>query len=187
MTLSHVSKLYAVSDCKIGKLTADPAGGSPTYATIVDVPGIKTMKIGGNIVSVELRGDNQPLDQNSTMGSLTVSVTHAKVSLDVLDVLIGSTSVDSGTTPNQVVTTTLSGGTTLNYFKIEGKTPTSGSDSPTGDLHFVLHKCILTKFPDLGFAEEDYQIVSFEAVGIPLLSNGKHLTVVSNETAAAIS
>jgi hypothetical protein len=179
--------LFAVSDCKISKLTADPAGGTATYATAVDVPGIKTMSIGGDVNTVELRGDNQSLDQNSVLGSLTVSVEHAKISLDVLDVLLGTTTTDSGTTPNMIATTVLLGTNTMNYFKIEGKTPTAGADTVTGDLHFVLHKCILSSFPDLGLAEEDYQTVSFEAVAIPLLANAKSLSIVANETAVVIS
>ncbi len=187
MPLSHVSKVYAVSDAKISKLTADPAGGATTYGTLTDVPGIKEMTIGGNVNTVELRGDNALLDQNSTLGNITVSVSNAKISLDVLAIMLGGTNTDAGTTPSQTSTYLLKNTDTFSYFKIEAKTPTGGADTPTGDLHYVLHKCILSSFPDLGHAEEDYRIVSFEAIAVPLISNGNHLSIVLNETAAAIA
>lgn len=188
MPLAHSSKVYAVSDCKISKMTADAAGGSATYATAVDVPGIKSLEIGGDINSSELRGDNARLDQVSTLGGVTVSVSHAKVSLDVLAVLLGSTAADSGTTPNMKSTLTLAQADTPQYFKIEGATPSNGSDFVGGDVHFVLYKCIITSFPELGLAEEDYRIVSFDAVAVPQLATGnKIMDVVFNETAASIS
>lgn len=187
MPLARTSKVYAVTDCKIYKLTADPAGGAATYAAAVDVPGIKSMEIGGDINSSELRGDNALLDQISTIGSVNVSVQHAKVSLDVLNILLGGTVLDAGVTPNQTTTFSLTSASTPQYFKIEGKTPANGSDFTGGDVHFVLHKCIVSSFPDLGMAEEDYRTVSFEAIALPRLADGKQLDAVFNETAVAIA
>lgn len=187
MPLSHVSKLFAVQDCKVSKLTADPAGGSPTYATSIDVPGIKTMEIGGDVNTNELRGDNQQLDFGAVLGGVTVDVEHAKIHLDVLAILLGGTVTDSGTTPNQVATYSLPGGAAFSYFKLEGKTPTGGADTPTGDVHFILWRCILASFPSIGFAEEDYRTVSFSAQAVPLVSSGKLLDAVANETAAVIA
>lgn len=186
MPLSPVTKLYAVEDCKISKITADPAGGTTTYGTAIDVPGIKEVGIGGDISSVELRGDNTLLDSNSTFTKGTVSISHAKLSTAVLAVILGGTVTDSGTTPNQTSSYVRSNTESLNYFKIEAKTPAGGADAVTGDVHFILHKCILTSFPDIGLAEEDYKIVSFEATAMPLISNGDWIEIVNNETAVAI-
>lgn len=187
MPLKRNSKVYAITDCKISKLTADPEGGTATYATAVDVPGIKSMEISGEINSSELRGDNSLLDQTSTIGSVSVSVEHAKVSLDVLNILLGGTVTDTGTTPNQASTFSVNNTSIPQYFKIEGKTPSNGSDFVGGDVHFVLHKCIVSSFPDLGFAEEDYRTVSFEAIALPRLADGRQLDAVFNETAVAIA
>lgn len=187
MPLKHNSKVYAVTDCKIARLTSDPDGGAAVYGTSIDVPGIKSMEIGGDINSSELRGDNSLLDQTSTIGSVTVSVEHAKVSLDVLNILLGGTVTDAGVAPNQTSTFSLGRDSTPQYFRIEGKTPANGSDFAGGDVHFVLYKCIVSSFPDLGFAEEDYRTVSFEAVALPRLADGKQLDAVFNETAVAIA
>jgi len=187
LPLAHFSKLYAVDDCKIAKLTADPAGGSPSYGSILDVPGIKTATISGTVDTKELRGDNQLLDKNSTLKSIQVAVQHAKLSLDVLAILQGGAVVDAGTTPNQTATYTLLGTDTMNYFKLEARTPANGADFIGGDVHFVLHKLIISALPDIGLTEEDYRIVSFTADASPLISTSKFLTIVENETAAAIS
>lgn len=187
MAAPHFSKVFAVSDCKIAKITADTSGGSTTYASVVDVPGIKSVGITGDVNSVELRGDNQSLDFSATLGAMTVSVEHAKISLDVLPVLLGGTTTDSGTGAAEIATYAQLGTNVPNYWKLEAKTPTGGVDEVAGDLHLVFYKCIVSSYPEFGFAEEDYQIVSFEARAVPRLSDSKLFDVVLNETAAAIS
>lgn len=188
MPLSHFSKLFAVEDAKIAKLTSDPSGGSAVYATIVDVPGIKEVTLSGTVEAKELRGDNALLDARSVIKSLSISVSHAKISLDILPVLLGGTTADAGTTPSQTTTYDLTGTDTPNYFKFEAKTPTDGADTIGGDVHIVLHKCVVSGLPDIGFAEEDYRTVGFDAVCSPLLATGrKWFTVKFNETAASIT
>ena len=187
MPLSRVTKQYSVVDAKIAALTADPATGSPTYATVIDVPGIQTMEISGDVEVKTLRGDNVKLASNATISNIQVSVQHAKLSLDVLVAILGGTVTDSGTTPAQKSIWDLTSATaTLPPFKLEGVTPPNGVDIVGGDLHWTLHKLTLSAFPDLGFAQEDYRVVSFTADADPLLSNGKWISATLNETAAAI-
>ncbi|MFE3169332.1 phage tail protein [Streptomyces sp. NPDC059224] len=186
-TLTRVTKLYSVVDAKIAALTADPSTGSPTYATVIDVPGIQTMEISGDVETKQLRGDNTKLDSNSTVSNIQVKVDHARLSLDVLVAILGGTVTDSGTTPAQKTVWDLTAATaTLPPFKLEGVTPAGGTDLIGGDLHWTLHKLNLSAFPDLGFAQEDYRIVSFTADASPLISNGKWISATLNETAAAI-
>lgn len=188
MAISHFSKLFAVEDAKIAKLLTDPAGGTETYGSLIDVPGIKEVTLSGTVESKELRGDNALLDVFSVLKSLTLGVKNAKISLDVDAVLIGGTVADAGTTPNQTATHDLSGTDTPNYFKFVAKTPANGADSIGGDIHLTLWKCVVSGLPDEGFAEEDYKIVGFNAATSPLLSTGrKWRRIVFNETAAAIA
>jgi hypothetical protein len=184
MPLSHQTKWYAVDDAAIYKLTADPAGGSPTYSTKIDIPGIKSVGISGDVNSVELRGDGQRIDQASKLSGLSLTFEGAKLALDLLAATVGGIVTDSGTTPNQKSEWALLGSDAMNYFKFEAQT--KGVDTIGGDGHMVLHKCILTSFPALGYAEEDYQTFSVEAAAMPLLSNNKLINVPLNETAAAI-
>jgi hypothetical protein len=188
MALARFSKVFAVEDAKIAELTADPSGGTATYGTLVDVPGIKEVTLSGTVNAKELRGDNSLLDAFSVLQSLTISVSHAKISVDVLNVLLGGTITESGVTPNQKTVWGLAGTDTPNYFKFEAKTPDNGSDFIGGDAHMLVHKAVVSGLPDIGFAEEDYRIVGFDAIASPLLATGrKWLDVVFNETSSAIA
>lgn len=186
MPISRVTKLYAVEDCKIFPLLADPAGGEPAYGAGIDVPGIKSMEISGDVEVKELRGDNGLLDSDSSITNITVSYPHAKLSLDVLKALISSTVTDSGTTPAQKSKWSLAQGAKPLPYKIIGKTPTGGADQVAGDVHFTLFKCVMSSFPGLGLAEEDYRTVENEAQAVPLTSTGEWVDVEINETALAI-
>lgn len=188
MALAHFSKLFACEDAKIAKLLTDPAGGTETYGSLIDVPGIKEVTLSGTVESKELRGDNSLLDVFSVLKSLTLGVKNAKLSLDVEAVLVGGTTADAGTTPSQTVTHDLSGTDSPSYFKFVCRTPANGVDFIGGDVHMTLWKCVVSGLPDTGLAEEDYKIVGFNAATTPLLSTGrKWRRIVFNETAAAIS
>lgn len=147
MPLSHNTKWYAVDDARLAKVTADTSGGAITYGTLLDIPGIKSIGITGDVNSVELRGDGQRIDQASKLGGLSLTFEFAKSSLDVFSAIAGGTIVDSGTTPNQKAVWTLLGTDALNYFKFEAQT--KGVDTITGDGHILLPKLILTSFPSL--------------------------------------
>ncbi len=186
MPISRVTKLYAVEDCKIFPLLSDPAGGTAAYGEGIDVPGIKSMEISGDVEVKELRGDNGLLDSDASISNVTVAYPHAKLSLDVLKALVSSTVTDSGTTPAQVSKWSLKQGAKPLPYKIVGKTPTSGGDLVGGDVYFTLFKCIMSSFPGLGLAEEDYRTIENEARAVPLISTGDWVDVEIHETAAAI-
>jgi hypothetical protein len=183
--LSRVTKLYAVEDAKLAKLTAD-SSSSPTYDAVVDVPGIKSVGVTFEINSVELRGDNKQLDADSTLVAATVSFEHAKLSFDALAVLMGGTITDAGTTPAQKTTFTRVGTDAFNYFKFEAKTPTNGVDPIGGDAHLVFYKCKMTAYSP-GLAEENYQTISGQFRSVFTISNDKLFDIVLNETAVAIA
>jgi hypothetical protein len=185
MPLSHITKVYAVKDIKVFPLTADPAGGSPTYGTGIDVPGAKTMTITGDVNTVELRGDNGPLDRASSLSNVNVAIEWAKASLDLLAAWFENTVADSGTTPNQKSVWELLNTTELGYFGVAGQAV--GADTIGGDVQFSVNKAILSAFPEMGLAEEDYKTHSTEFATMPLLSTGKWLNVTLNETATALA
>jgi hypothetical protein len=185
MPISHVTKVYAVKDIKIFPLTADPAGGSPTYGTGIDVPGAKTLTITGDINTVELRGDNTSLDRASALSNVNCAIEFAKLSLDLLASWFANAITDSGTTPNQKSVWQLLSTTSLGYFGISGQAV--GADVLTGDVQFQINKAILSSFPEMGLAEEDYKTHSTEFATMPLLSNNKWLNVTLNETTAALA
>ena len=185
MPISHVSKVFAAKDCKLFPLTADPSGGSPTYGTGVDVPGLKTCTITGTVNTVELRGDNGKLDGASSMGDVTVALEFAKLSLDVLSAVFAVATADAGTTPNQTSTWTLLNTSQFSYVGMTAQAV--GADILTGDVMFSVYKMIPSSFPELGLAEEDYKTSSLEFSAMPLLANGKWIGAAIRETTAALA
>ncbi|MFF7313343.1 phage tail protein [Streptomyces sp. NPDC008137] len=186
MAISRVTKLYAVEDAKIFPLISDPEGGTPSYGAGIDVPGIKSMEISGDVEVKELRGDNGLLDSDATISNISVSYPHAKLSLDVLVALIDSTVTDSGTGTAESSKWKLQRGAKPLPYKLVGKTPTGGGDIVGGDVHFSLLKCVMSSFPGLGLAEEDYRTIENEARCVPLISTGDWIDIDINETAVAI-
>lgn len=185
MPVTHITKVFAAKDAKLYPLTADPSGGSPTYGTGVDVPGLKTVAITGDVNSVELRGDNAKIDSASSMGSISVSMEFAKLSLDVLSAVFSALAVDSGTTPNQIATWTLLGTSSFNYVGMTCQAV--GADPIGGDVMFSVYKMVPSSFPEMGLAEEDYQTSTLEFEAMPLLSNGKWVGAAIRETTAALA
>lgn len=185
MPLSHNTRWYAVDDAKVYRLTADTSGGTTTYATAIDVPGVRSVGISGDVNSNELRGDGSRIDYAAKLAGLSLTFEFAKAAFDIFSLLAGGTVVDAGTAPNQTATWDLLSTDSLNYFAFEAQT--KGVDTIGGDGHLRLHKCIITSFPSLGFADEDYQTFSVDAAAMPLLSSGRVITGVLNETATAIA
>lgn len=185
--LSHTTKLFSIVDCKITALTSDPIGGTAAYAaTSVDLPGIRSLAISGNMQTKSLRGDNTLLDTETYIDGVTAAAEHAKLSLDALAVMLSGAVTDTGTTPAQKAVWSLTNTSVPLYFKVEGVTPPNGSDLIGGDVHVVLHKCILSKFPEMGMQGDDYRIPKFEVSAVPLASSGKWMDIVFNETAIPI-
>lgn len=185
MPISHITKVFAAKDAKLFPLTSDPAGGAAVYGTGIDVPGLKTVTISGDVNSVELRGDNQKLDSASSMSGISVEMEFAKLSLDILSAIFSATTVDSGTTPNQKSIWTMLGTTGFNYVGMTCQAV--GADVLTGDVQFSVHKMIPSSFPEMGLEEEDYKTSSLEFEAIPLLATGKWMGVTLNETAGAVA
>jgi len=191
MAIPHQTKLYAIQDMRIAKMTADPTGGAATYAASLDVIGVKKLVVTGQVQSKQLRGDNTLLDVETSLLGMSAVVDYAKFNSDVLNILLGGAVTDSGVTPNQISTFRLLGGapplapSQPNFFKIEAKAV--DVDYLAGDCHIVLYKCKLDTFPALGFNEEDYELFNFGVVCAPRVSDGFWLDVVYNETAVAIA
>jgi hypothetical protein len=183
--LSHVTKVYASRDAAMYKLLTDPAGAPTTYGSKFDVPGIKSIAITKTYEGKELRGDNQLMDTESILKSITIKIAYAKLAFDIENILGGHAVTDSGTTPNQKVAMKVLPTDTINFWKLEAQCVSA--DSVGGDVHLIAYKCKITGNLDMGMAEEDFQLFGFEAscaptIGTPL----SWIDEVANETQVAI-
>lgn len=158
-----ITKVYAVQHCQIASVLTDAAGAAATYGEWFDVPGIKSLGLSGDMDTKSLRGDNRLIDQQSIMTALTAAIEHAKLSLQVLSVMLGGTvgtrTVAAGV-PYAGQGWSLPTGAFPQAFGL--RAVSAASDAPGGAVAFVLSKCSLSSFPEFGAAEEDYQTVSAE-------------------------
>lgn len=183
--LAHFTKVFAVQQCKISPVTTDAAGGATAYGSSVVVPGTKALKVTGTVANVDLWGDNTYLDSDTMLKSVDVELDHAKLSFDLLNAMLGGAITDAGTTPNRTTTWNLSNPPTFGYFKIEARA--AGVDVTGGDLHIVLAKVKLADFPQVGLAEENYQMFNLKCKAVPPLGTTPWLSIVENETAVTIT
>jgi hypothetical protein len=185
MTAPHIASVYAVKDAKVRKLLTDPTGGTATYGPFVDVPGVKSVGITGDVTTVVLRGDNGPLDQNSSLSGVSCTLNYARLSLDALAVMLSTTVVDAGTGATATASLPISKGLTFSYFELQAVSVSGGGVG--GDVLFSLPKCILSSFPELGLAEEDYQTQTVGIGAIPRDSDGRWIVPTIRATAALIT
>lgn len=186
MALTRKTAVFAVTDAKISPMVSDEEGGTTTYGTSIDVPGIKSVTITGSIESKVLRGDNRKLASLSVLTDVNVSIEHAKFSFDVMAALLGGVVAETGTTPAQSLSWDLTADDAeLLPFKLEAVS--ASSDVIGGNFGLVLHKVVASSFPEFGMAEEDFRTYSWEGAADPLLSNGKWVTPTLYETAHVIA
>lgn len=178
-----ISKIYAVQHCQVATVTADAVGSLITYGEWFDVPGIKSLELSGDMDTKELRGDNRLIDQSSIITGLTAAIEHAKVSLQVLAVLLGGTVADkvvAAGTPYAGKGWSLTSASSPKSFGM--RCISAAADAPGGAVAYVMSKCSLSGFPELGAAEEDYQTVSLEANVNPPTGTSTWLDVVIMDT-----
>lgn len=187
MALGTVSKLLELKDVKIAPLTADPEGGSATYGTSVDIPGIVSLGIKPDVVKKELEGDNRVLDIWTKIKAIEIDFEHAKLSLDALKIMLGGTVTAAGTTPNQTQTYSLTANDKPGYFKLEGQVVYV--EEGLGDVHFVAYKCLADDPPNWEVSDQSggFATVKGKATAIPRNADSKIFDIVFNETAAPIS
>lgn len=97
MPAAEETLVYDIQDFKVYPVLTDASGASPTFDTGVDVPGINSVSLDPNLVSAELKGDGGKLiGFKSRADRFNVSATYGKLSLDVLEVIMGQTSTAVG-------------------------------------------------------------------------------------------
>ena len=169
--VSPITKVYAVQHCQIAPVLTDSAGAAVTYGTWQDVPGIKLVEVGGDMDTKELRGDNRLLDKQSLITGITAKFENAKLSLDNLAVMLG------GTVTSDVDAATWSLLKTAGPLAFGLSAVSAAGDAPGSVVRFRLAKCSVSKFPDIGLAEEDYRTVSAEIDVLPPIGTDEWVDV----------
>jgi hypothetical protein len=186
MPQSGVVPLFGAADAKLFKMTADTSGGSTTYDNGVDVPGVQVLDITPEFINVELLGDNTVVDIYSRTKKIKGKMSFAKMSLDILKIILGGTLTDTGEgTSAQRRTYDVKKTDIPGYFKIELAVDYTGSENAGEGWHVVLPKAKLTNF-SMSYAGEKHAAISFDFEAIPLLSNDLLMQKWHEDTLTAI-
>lgn len=188
MPLQHFSRVLSVDKCNIAKLLTEPGAGvgAATYATSINVFGVRMISWQPTYNSKELRGDNQILDTDVVPGVITGRLEFAKINMDVLTLLWGGTVADAGVTPNQTSDFTLTGGQLPVYFRIEAQCKTTDFAAGPGDVHFFLYKVKIVTGPDEIMTDADYGLQALTFKAVQPRSTDPTARIRFNETAAAL-
>ena len=164
MALGKNSGLFGLKECQIAPVATDVVGSATTYGTVLDVPGIKSLKIDLNVKSVDNRGDEVILDTEENIEYIDVSFENAEVSLDVLAAINGGTVANSGTAETEKNVYLLAGTQTSAYFKLFAKPKRGDSLAGIDDVLFEVFKVRGTL--NVTPASDGFASCSFKGKGI---------------------
>lgn len=135
-----------------------------------------------NFLTAELKGDARIIAKKGRVDKMTVSATYGKISLDVLETVVGGTTSDPSASTARW---RLLGDNSLPYFKVEFKI--EDVDTGLGDLHVVLYKCQLTGGTLITGQTDEFGQPTLELEAIPTESNDLLADVVLYDAVTALS
>lgn len=175
---SYGAPQFSIEDCKIATWNA-----TNDYGTAVDVPSIQMM--GGRIrtMSGELEGDSKITAVAARAIAGEVRVRFGSLSLAALEVLIGNSSVECGSTPSRQKLFKISGGDNMPYVGICGQ---SLAEEGVGDTHVFYPKAKITSDFDLVQMEYGRFIIpEVTMMAVPDSTYGV-VELIPHETATAV-
>lgn len=163
---------FGIRDIKLMRVS-----GTPTQ---VDLPAARQLSFNLRMVNGELRGDDALVAVASYADAVEWSLEAGGIDLDAYGMLVGSTVVSSGTTPNRTYTLSGAAGTCMPWIKIYGK---AVGDDCTSDIHVKLLKAKVTNLEGQ-FQDGEFYVTKCDGLAI---DGGSGIWVfVQNETAAAL-
>jgi hypothetical protein len=182
MAVGHETVVFDVEDFKVYKmLTDNSASANPTYGPAVDVPGIAEVGLEPNFVTAELKGDATVIAKKGRVDRMQVSATYGKVSIDVLDVILGGTITDEA----DAASWELEGANSLPYFKAEFRI--ADVELGLGSVNVVVFKAQLTGGTLLGGSSDQFGQPTMQIEGIRTDSDDKMVKVTFNRTLTELS
>lgn len=149
-----------IRDLKISRITKDDENGV-TYDTPVDVPGVKEITIDLISDEKELTGDGVILDTFTKKKGYEVSFKNAQLSQEIMDIINGTTTTETGETGSKVYTTEDDNTNQAGYFALEFTPEHTVGEK---DYHRILYK-VSGNYKE-EYAEEDYMVCSFSGKGV---------------------
>ena len=186
-TFAPASVAYGLEDV----LVAAYNKSTNTYSTPVALAAGQMLEVSFDNVQDELWGYNTITELLSVTTGATLKFGYGGLHRDALNVVCGTTTTSSGTSPNEVYTTDLTaGGSGLPYFGVIGVAPTTNS----GKIVLGLRCCMLNSYPTYTFTGTEPEFFTNEVEGkaatvtvstVQYLGRVKNYTTGSGWTAPA--
>ena len=158
----HETVIYDVEDFKVALMLTDTTG-APTYAPVIDVPGIGEVSMDPNIVTAELKGDARVIAKKGRIDKFNFSATYGKLSLDALEVFVGGDVTDAVGSAEWEF-----GGTnSLNNFKAMFRI----LDADVASVKVTAYKCTVTGGSLLSQSSDNFGQPSIDFEAIPCNSD----------------
>lgn len=141
---------YGARDSKIG--TWD---GDGTYSNVIDIFGVRLLGVQLNTTSTDLKGDDAVLATATRNEKATVRLAFASVQSNIIEVITGVTTIESGVTISRQKVSTKP----PPYVGVAGQ---AFAEELLGDCHFFVPKCKMSE----GFEVR----MELDAFSIPELS-----------------
>lgn len=169
---------FGIKDCKISTWNS-----TDDYGTAVDVPSIQLMSTTLRIVSAELEGDDEITATGSRAIGGEVRLRFGSISLDVLEVLLGLDSTESGS-PTSQDHLQVTGGAAMPYFAVCGKMDAEEGD---GDTHVFLPKCKIMS--DVEIAPGEYGQFSISELTVSVTPDATYegVNIIEHDSDTAIA
>ena len=173
MSYGDQAKPFGLSQVKFVSLT--------TPAVLVALEASQVLEYTPRLLTGELEGSGKIVAVHSEIKALDWKITEGGLPIAALNIMMGFTAVESGSTPTRTTTTTFHTGVPFPDFMIYGK----ALNEAGGDMHVKIFKAKLTSPPSGGFKNGEFQVteISGSAVEDAVLGLWQW---IENETATAL-
>lgn len=180
MPASHVLRPFGLRDAKVFEITAS----TPTYAAGVDIPCVNSAQFDPVVTEAVLEGDDVKCSVHSILENITATITHGGMPMDLYDVIMGASLVDSGTGSAEIAILNLKTSSVRPYF---GLALDSRADQDGNTLVF-LYKCKMTGGGGGTFQKGSFYAPQFTVNALPSdYDSDTILRAIHCETVTAIS
>lgn len=180
MAAAHTLRPFGLRDAKVFEITAN----TPTYAAGVDIPCVNSAQFDPVVTEAVLEGDDVKCSTHSILENITASITHGGMPMDLYDVIMGASLVDSGSGSTEIVILNLKTSSVRPYF---GLALDSRADEGGNTLVF-LYKAKMVGGGGGTFQKGSFYAPAFNVNAIPSdYDSDTILRAIHFETITAIS
>lgn len=176
MALNDHLITYTITDLKVIAYSGGTLG-----STLVDLPGIRSCQITLGNEAAELRGDNKLLSVVDQGNTLEWQFEAGGMDLETLEIILGGTATDTGSTPAEIRTLKVNGDDARPYFGFVGVAP---SDDGSGDLHIFVPKAKAAGNFELTAQDQEFATPTISGRAVNHDTHGL-IQLIQHETATA--